>query len=130
VQFLQMITDDAEILELAAEIETSGKRATEIVQRLNRAVRQEPEKKLVGIQLNECIVEAIEMTRPRWKDEAEARGCQIRVFYRIWRHRTHSGQFGGAERSAEQSVVQRRGCHAPGRTDHLPHAARRGLHDS
>ena len=130
VQFLQMITDDAEILELAAEIETSGKRATEIVQRLNRAVRQGPEKKLVGIQLNECIVEAIEMTRPRWKDEAEARGCQIRVFYRIWRHRTHSGQFGGAERSAEQSVVQRRGCHAPGRTDHLPHAARRGLHDS
>ena len=77
-QLIQMKTEDPKIQEDAAHIVSSVERAKELVQRINRAVKREDEA-VAPLQLREVVKEAIEATRPRWKDQAESRGIAVEV---------------------------------------------------
>ena len=54
-------------------------RASDLVRRLNRAVTNEEETTLHPVLINHVAQEAVEITRPQWKDEPEARGLSINV---------------------------------------------------
>jgi PAS domain S-box-containing protein len=77
-QLIQLKTDDPKISEDAEQIVSSVDRAKELVQRINRAVKRENEA-VVPLQLEAIVKEAIEATRPRWKDQAESRGIAVEV---------------------------------------------------
>ncbi|MBT4500703.1 MAG: PAS domain S-box protein [Gemmatimonadetes bacterium] len=77
-ELIQLKTDDPEIEEDAEHIIKSVDRAKELVQRINRAVKREDEA-IVPLQLEAVVKEAIETTRPRWKDQAESRGIAVEV---------------------------------------------------
>ena len=77
-QLIQLKTDDSKINEDAEHIINSVERAKTLVQRINRAVKKEDEK-VVPLQLEAVVREAIDATRPRWKDQAESRGIAIEV---------------------------------------------------
>lgn len=53
--------------------------SAEVVRRLSRFGRNEPEPALVPVDLNQVAEDIREMTRPRWRDEAELRGIRIEV---------------------------------------------------
>ena len=77
-QLLKMHTDDREILEYVEDIFTSGLRAQDLVKRLHYAVKGE-EEPLHPVRIREVVREAVRTTKPRWKDEMEARGRSIEV---------------------------------------------------
>ena len=75
-QLIQMKTSDLEIDQDCARIVESALRAKELVRRLNLSVRGEQEE--VGpVEVNEVVLEAVEASQPRWKDEPEAKGISI-----------------------------------------------------
>ncbi len=61
-------------------ITTAAQDAAQIVRRLREFHRpDEGEETRVTLQLNQIIEQAVVMTRPKWKDEARARGVEIEV---------------------------------------------------
>ncbi len=54
-------------------------RANELVKRLRGSARREDLSHLYPVILNEIVEQAVEGTRPRWKDHSEAEGIAIRV---------------------------------------------------
>jgi len=78
-QLLKRKTDDPELLGEADHIIAGARRARDLVQRLNRAVRDEEESELVPVPIHPVIQDAIQAARPRWKDESEAQGITIEV---------------------------------------------------
>lgn|GEM_PF-1046788 len=77
-QLLQVSLDDEEILGDVEAIIASGLRARDIVKQLNRGLRNDRES-LESVDVNAVATEAIRVARPRWKDEAEARGITVEV---------------------------------------------------
>ncbi|MFT5086963.1 MAG: signal transduction histidine kinase [Candidatus Latescibacterota bacterium] len=69
-------TDTRELLDIIAG---AADRAADLVQRLHQAVHIEHDFELRPILLNDAVREAVQSTRPRWKDESEARGVRIEV---------------------------------------------------
>jgi signal transduction histidine kinase len=49
----------------------------DVVKRLARFSRGHPEPTIVPVDLNELVDDVVEMTRPRWQNEAEARGVRV-----------------------------------------------------
>ena len=78
-QLLLRRSDDPGIRREADTILTAGRRARDLVSRLNQAVRAERADHLVPVSLNEQVLEVVEMARPRWKDEPESRGISVDV---------------------------------------------------
>jgi len=78
-QLLERKTDDPELLREADDIIAGARRARDLVQRLNRAVRSEKETELVPVPFHPMISDAIQAARPRWKDESEAHGITIEI---------------------------------------------------
>jgi PAS domain S-box-containing protein len=76
---LKRATKDLRVLREVEEIITSAKRARDLVQRLNQAVRGEQEGELYPVSLNEVIEQVVHSTQPRWKDQSEAKGIAIDV---------------------------------------------------
>ena len=66
-------------LEKLKTIEEAGWRAAETVRRLHSFATTTGGREFVAVDLNEIILDAVAVTRPRWKDEAEARGFTIKV---------------------------------------------------
>ncbi|MGH7262578.1 MAG: GAF domain-containing protein [Candidatus Rokuibacteriota bacterium] len=60
-------------------IEEAAWRAADTVRRLQRFALTRMEEKPSLLDLNKLIEDAVTLTRPRWKDEAEARGVRIEV---------------------------------------------------
>ncbi len=60
-------------------IEETAWRAAEVVRRLQRFTASRPAGDPVSLDLNSLVREAVDLTRARWKDEAEARGIKIEV---------------------------------------------------
>jgi len=58
-------------------IEQTVRRAAEVIQRMHSFGRKEPVSQAVPLDLNRIAEEALELTRPRWKDQAEREGIQI-----------------------------------------------------
>ena len=78
-QLLKRYTDNPKALREAESIMDGATRARDLVQQLNRAVQEEHEGTLHPVSVNEVIQQAMETTRPRWKDESEAQGITIEV---------------------------------------------------
>jgi signal transduction histidine kinase len=49
----------------------------DVVKRLARFSRGNPEPTIVPVDLNEVVEDVVEMTRPRWQNELEARGVRV-----------------------------------------------------
>ena len=79
-QLLKRYSDNPQALRDADDIITGATRARDLVQQLNRAVRGEQEGELYPVSVNEVVQQAVHSTRPRWKDQSEARGIAIEVF--------------------------------------------------
>ncbi|MCC7264643.1 MAG: response regulator [Candidatus Latescibacteria bacterium] len=78
-EMVQMASTDAKIQRLAGTIIEVGTRAAELVHRLHLSVRGTSSETLVPVGLNPVIDGAVQMSRPRWKDEPEAKGLVIEV---------------------------------------------------
>jgi PAS domain S-box-containing protein len=79
-QILRRNLEEPRLLRETEDIINSARRARDLVQQLNQAVRQEQgEGALERVNIASSVQEAIQASRPRWKDEAEARGRRIEV---------------------------------------------------
>jgi len=78
-QLLRRNLKEPRLLRETEDIINSAKRARDLVQQLNQAVRQEQEGDLERVDIARSVEEAIRASQPRWKDEAEARGRRIEV---------------------------------------------------
>jgi signal transduction histidine kinase/CheY-like chemotaxis protein len=79
VQLLGMQTSDAEVQEGLARLETVAMDGAKIVRRLQGFARQQPIEPLVPCDLTLVVQEAVELTRPSWRDEPHRRGITIDV---------------------------------------------------
>jgi PAS domain S-box-containing protein len=78
-QLIQMKAVNEEVTKFAEHIVESAMRAKGLVERLNRAVQGEKKESIQQVHVVETVLEAIQESRPRWKDEAEASGVSIEV---------------------------------------------------
>ena len=78
-QMLEMMTDDPEVFRHTGVIIASALRARDLVHRLHLSTRGIEEGKLRSVQLNAIVREAVLASRPRWKDESEAKGIALEV---------------------------------------------------
>lgn len=69
----------ASLREDFAVIEEAAWRAADIVRRLQAFALTRMEEKPASVDLNRLVEDAVTLTRPRWKDEAEARGLRLEV---------------------------------------------------
>jgi PAS domain S-box-containing protein len=78
-QLLKRMTEDPDILQETDQIISSAWRARDLVHRLHLSVRGIQDDRLRSVSINEIAQEAIRMTSPRWKDEPESRGVDIKI---------------------------------------------------
>ena len=79
-QLLRRRIEDPRLLRETEDIINSARRARDLVQQLNQAVRQEQEEgALERVDIARSVEEAIRASQPRWKDEAEARGRRVEI---------------------------------------------------
>ncbi|MEW6750332.1 MAG: ATP-binding protein [Candidatus Latescibacterota bacterium] len=76
-QLLGRMTTDPELLREVHDITTSGLRARDLVQRLQRSVRRMADERLEPVDLPLVMQDALVATRPRWQDASEAQGIAI-----------------------------------------------------
>ncbi|MBD3292728.1 MAG: response regulator [Armatimonadia bacterium] len=81
-----MLGDEQEDLDvdrihrLAGYINTAARDARSTVARLREFYRHKEDiETLCQVDLNEIVVEAVELTRPKWRDQAQARGIEMTV---------------------------------------------------
>jgi len=72
-QILLRSTRDPHLLRQTELINTFAERAADLVARLHQTTRMTEDTELQIINVNDIVHEAIETTRPRWKDEPESR---------------------------------------------------------
>ncbi|MGA1196620.1 MAG: response regulator [Candidatus Latescibacterota bacterium] len=77
-QLIELKCQDDEILHEARVIRDAALRAADLVKRLAVSVRGE-NGELQAIDVTSTIQEVIQATRPRWKDESEAKGIHIEI---------------------------------------------------
>jgi len=78
-QLLKRKTDDPGFLREVDDIITSAARARDLVHQLHLSVRTSQEEFLHPVPLDLVIQQAVQTSRPRWKDEPEARSVSINV---------------------------------------------------
>ncbi|MCZ6635928.1 MAG: ATP-binding protein [bacterium] len=77
-QIIQAVASDPEIVDYADRIVDSALRAKHLVTRLNQSLHT-GEEEIGAVDVNSVVQEAVETTRPRWKDESEVKGISIEV---------------------------------------------------
>jgi PAS domain S-box-containing protein len=79
------LLDDRETLtEYLQLINTGAHDAARVVSRLREFYRaRDPHEHFEPVQLNALVEQAVDLTRPRWSDQAQATGAQIRVETRL-----------------------------------------------
>ena len=80
---INFLTDDARIREETDLIISSAGRASDLVRRLRRTVHRSGGDSMEAICVADAVHEAVDATRPRWKDEAELHGITIDVTVEI-----------------------------------------------
>jgi signal transduction histidine kinase len=60
-------------------IQRTAQDGAEVVRRVQRFSRVQPVSDAVAVDLNQLVHEVVELTRPRWQDEAQLRGSRIEV---------------------------------------------------
>jgi len=79
VELLKLRAGSAETLEGLRTLETAAADGAEVVRRLQDFARLRGGSPLVPVELRKAVREALEIARPRWKDEPERRGVRIEV---------------------------------------------------
>lgn len=67
----------------AETILKSATRAKDLVERLHQAVRGQKKNTQHPVQVNQVVLDAIQTTRPKWKDEMEAQGIAIEILTQL-----------------------------------------------
>jgi len=78
-EFLLMTSSDSLVLKQAQIIYDAGIRAQNLAHSLHLSIRGLAADELQPVSLSEMVTQAIEMTRPRWRDELEARGFALEI---------------------------------------------------
>ena len=99
-QLIQMRSKDEDILADANLIVESALRAKELVRRLQISIQGDREYTL-AVDVNEAVQRAVELTQPRWKDEADANGGAVDVDLKL---RTVTPIWGGWEQMRDVMV--------------------------
>jgi signal transduction histidine kinase len=60
-------------------IQRTAQDGAEVVRRVQRFSRVQPVSDAVAVDLNQLVQEVVELTRPRWQDEAQLRGSRIEI---------------------------------------------------
>ena len=79
VEILGMRVSDPAVLGALRILEVSATDGAQVVRRLQDFTRQQPGWPLAPVDLDSVVREAVEITRPRWKDEPQQRGIVIHV---------------------------------------------------
>lgn len=77
-QLIELYTQDQNILNETKVIQDAAARATDLVKRLSISVRGETGQPM-AVDVAQAIQKAIDITQPKWKDEAQAKGIQITI---------------------------------------------------
>ena len=79
VELLRLRARDPEVQEGLRTLETAATDGAHVVRRLQDFARQRGRSPLTSIDLAEVVTEALEITRPRWRDEVQRQGRVIEV---------------------------------------------------
>jgi signal transduction histidine kinase/DNA-binding response OmpR family regulator len=82
-QLLRRMTDDPDLLTEIDDIAASANRAKELVHRLHLSTRSSRGEGVEPVPVSSVVHEAVRATRPRWKDQAEARGVAFDVVTQV-----------------------------------------------
>ena len=75
--------EEADIQDQARLIVRAARRARDLVQRLSESAREAEGEDLEAVSVHGVMTDAVAVSRPRWKDEAEARGVRIELTTRM-----------------------------------------------
>jgi CheY-like chemotaxis protein/two-component sensor histidine kinase len=78
-QLLLYTVQEEEVREALKTIEKVAKDSAQTVRRLQDFTRKRAHQELFKLDINSIIKDAIEITKPKWKDEAQGRGIQIEI---------------------------------------------------
>jgi two-component system cell cycle sensor histidine kinase/response regulator CckA len=78
-QLLLYTAQDGELKETLRIIEKVAKDSSQTVRRLQDFTRRRVPQELFRVDLNSIIKDSIEITKPRWKDEAQSKGIRIEM---------------------------------------------------
>jgi PAS domain S-box-containing protein len=78
-QLLLYTAKDEELKETLQTIEKVSRDAAQTVRRLQDFTRKRVHQELFKLDVNSIIKDAIEITKPKWKDEAQGRGVRIEM---------------------------------------------------
>jgi GAF domain-containing protein len=79
VELLKIRAAGPELREALAILETAAADGAGVVRRIQDFARQRPASDLSPCRLAQIVEEVVEITRPRWKDDAERRGLRIQI---------------------------------------------------
>jgi PAS domain S-box-containing protein len=79
VELLQSLTTDPEVLESLGILEVAATDGAQVVRRLQGFARQQPAGALAPCDLARAVAEALEITRPHWRDDAQRQGRPIEI---------------------------------------------------
>lgn len=78
-QLLKTETTDKDVIETIEIIEQSAHDGAETVRRIQEFTVQRMQQKLDLLDLNQVVQSAIDLNRPRWRDDAQRKGMQIKI---------------------------------------------------
>ena len=81
-QILKRKIGDPELLREVDDIILSAQRAGDLIHKLHQSVRTDEEDSLYPVSVDQVVRQAVQTSRPRWKDESEARGVTVEMVVR------------------------------------------------
>ncbi len=78
-QLLLYTAEDEELRETLRTIEKVAKDSSQTVRRLQDFTRKRVHQELFSVDVNSIIKDSIEITKPKWKDEAQRKGVHIEI---------------------------------------------------
>jgi len=78
-ELLRLRATDPAMRQALAKLETTATGGAQVVRRLQDFARHRPTRPLAPCSVGQLVEEALELTRPRWKDEPQRRGVVIEV---------------------------------------------------
>src|SRR5216683_3069989 len=79
VELLMGKVQEASVRRSLEIIQRTAQDGAEVVRRVQRFSRVQPVSDAVAVDLNQLVQEVVELTRPRWQDEAQLRGSRIEI---------------------------------------------------
>ncbi len=78
-QLMLRATEDPKLLKNLKVIEQSALDGADVVKRIQEFTRVHKSANFQTVSLNQIVEDAIEQTRPMWRDQAQAQGCHIQI---------------------------------------------------